>query len=236
MRAVESLVERAQAGDRAARDRLVLDQMGLVHDIARRYAGLGLPVDDLVQEGALGALAAIETFDAERGPFDRYVRFRVRSSIRDALTESSRIVRLPKRVVERRRAIDRYVAQRTAATGRAPSCDEIASALGLSTAAVAVARDAPTTTQLVEEGVAGELPSPAAVSRLEEQESSDRIQGALDALPERQHELVARHFGIGAPAEELAAIAASLHVSRQRARAIEQDALYRLRDAIGPAA
>jgi DNA-directed RNA polymerase sigma subunit (sigma70/sigma32) len=61
----------------------------------------------------------------------------------------------------------------------------------------------------------------------------ERIQEALVALPERQHELVARHFGIEAPAEELAAIAASLHVSRQRARAIEQDALYRLRDVLG---
>jgi RNA polymerase primary sigma factor len=233
MLAVETLVERAQAGDRAARDRLVLEQMGLVHDIARRYAGLGLPIDDLVQEGAIGALAAIETFDPARGPFDRYVRFRVRSSIRDALTESSRIVRLPKRVVERRRAIDRYIAQRIAATGHAPSCQEIASALGLSTEAVIVARDAPTTTQLVEDGVAGELPSPAAVTQLEQKESAERIQGALDALPERQHELLARHFGIDAPAEELAAIAESLHVSRQRARAIEQDALYRLRDVLG---
>lgn len=230
----ECLVERAQAGDRDAREQLVVEHMGCVRELARRYAGLGLPFDDLVQEGSIGVLAAVESFDPSRGEFDRYVRFRVRSAIRDALTESSRIVRLPKRVVERRRAIDRFVAQRVAATGHTPSSDEIAGALGLSVEAVDAAKAAPTTTQLIEEGVAGATPSSG--TGLERRESMDRVQLALDALSPRQHELVARHFGIGVPAEELASIAESLHVSRQRARAIEQDALYRLRDELGPAA
>jgi len=94
--------------DGRARERFVAEHLAMVRALAARYRGLGIPVDDLVQEGSIGLLDAIETYDAERGvAFDTFARFRIRCAIRDALTRTSRLVRLPKRVVERRRAIDR---------------------------------------------------------------------------------------------------------------------------------
>ena len=110
------LLRGARRGDRGARERLVISHLGLVRSVASRYRDLGLPFDDLVQEGSLGLLDAIDHYDPCRGPeFDSYARFRVRRAIRNALTDQARLIRLPKQVVERRRAIDRAEAKLTAA-------------------------------------------------------------------------------------------------------------------------
>src|SRR5262249_58666830 len=99
-------LQRAQRGDRRARERLVARHLDDVRSIARRYRNLGLPIDDLVQEGALGLLDSIDQYDATRGPeFEAYARFRVRRAIRNALTDKSRLIRLPKQIVERRRGL-----------------------------------------------------------------------------------------------------------------------------------
>lgn len=221
------LLRAAQTGDRAARDRLVADCVPWLHDLAHHYRGLGLGADDLVQEGALGLIDAIEHFDPDRGmPFERYARFRARNAMRDALTESSRLVRLPKHVVERRRAIDRYAARAAAATGHWPTAEQIAGALDLDVAEVVVARDAP-----VAVAVADVAADPLASTREEaDPVAVPDVAGALETLAPRQREIVERHFGIGAGPERLGDIADSLHVSRQRARTIELGALARLRD------
>ena len=127
-----SLVQRAQHGDRHARERLVVRHLDEVRSIARRYRNLGLPVDDLVQEGALGLLDSIDQFDASRGPaFDVYARFRIRRAIRNALTAKSRVIRLPKQIVERRRALDRADARLTDGNGTHPSTARLAEVTGL---------------------------------------------------------------------------------------------------------
>ena len=133
-----SLLRAAQRGDRTARDELVTSNLGLVRSVAARYRDLGLPFDDLVQEGAIGLLDAIDHYDPGRGAsFESYSRFRIRRAIRNALTDKARLIRLPKQVVERRRAIERAEARLTAAAaGRTPSPAEIASVTGLSVAAV----------------------------------------------------------------------------------------------------
>ena len=116
----------------------------MVRSVASRYRDLGLPFEDLVQEGSLGLLEAIEHYDPCHGTsFDGYARFRVRRAIRNALTEQARLIRLPKQVVERRRAIDRAEAElAAAAAGRAPTAAQIAAATGLSVEAVLDARSA----------------------------------------------------------------------------------------------
>ena len=132
-----SLLRAAQRGDRT-RDELVTLNLGLVRSTAARYRDLGLPYDDLVQEGAIGLLDAIDQFESGRGAsFESYSRFRIRRAIRNALTDKARLIRLPKQVVERRRAIERAEARLTAAAaGRTPSPAEIASVTGLSVASV----------------------------------------------------------------------------------------------------
>ena len=117
------LLRAAQRGDPTARDRLVRTHLTAVRQIASRYQGLGLPLEDLLQEGALGLLEAIDQYDPRRGAsFETYARFRIRRAVRNALTEKGRLIRLPKQIVERRRALDQAEAELSAAaSGRTPT-------------------------------------------------------------------------------------------------------------------
>jgi RNA polymerase primary sigma factor len=239
------LLRAAKRGDRIARGRIVARYLRTVRVIAARYRDLGLPVDDLVQEGSLGLLDAIDHYDPRRGTdFEAYARFRIRRAIRNALTEQSRIIRLPKQIVERRRAIERAEAGLTVAIGRVPTPAELAASTGLSPAAVIETRtiashlvslDQP----VLPDGSTLETVVADASARDPELETVDHEQAHLvdDAvahLPKRQREIVSRHFGLGRDEEQIADVAAELHVSQQRARAIERDALYALRERLDP--
>jgi RNA polymerase primary sigma factor len=175
---------------------------------------------------------------------ETYARFRIRRAIRNALTEQSRIIRLPKQVVERRRAIDRAEADLTGAKGHLPTPAELAAATGLSPSAVIATRNLPSnllsldqplladgsTLESVVADAAARDPELEAVDR----EEADLVDDAVIHLPDRQREIVTRHFGLGRDAEQIAEVAATLHVSQQRARAIERDALYSLRERLDP--
>jgi RNA polymerase primary sigma factor len=237
------LLRLARGGDARARERLVAAKLGLVRAVAARYRDLGVPLDDLVQEGSIGLLEAIDRYDAGRGmSFDRYVRFRVRRAVRNALTEQARLIRLPKQVVERRRAIERAAARLTAAAGRAPTADEIAGETGLSPVAVVEARLAGLTpVSLDARVVAGDstlgasVVDPAAVDpelQALEDERAERLDAAIARLPERQRLIVRRRWGVGAEAASTGAVARVLELSPRRTQAIGRDALDGLRAAL----
>jgi len=238
-----SLLHAARDGDPRARERIVAGQLALVRSVAAHYRDLGLPLEDLVQEGSMGLLEAIATFDPERGSdFDAYARFRVRRSIRNALTEQSRLIRLPKQVVERRRAIARAESAFTAATGHPPTVVELSDATGLSPAAVVQTQGiagAPVSldTPLLDDGTTleGALADTSAsdpAAETVDHEQVELVDDAVAHLPERQREVIARHYGFGGTPEDIAAVAAALRLSRQRVRTIERDALYRLRNSL----
>jgi RNA polymerase primary sigma factor len=240
------LLRAAKRGDQRARERIVARHLGAARAIAARYRDLGLPVEDLVQEGSLGLLDAIDHYDARRGAdFEKYARFRVRRAIRNALTAQSRVIRLPKQIVERRRAIERVEAGLIGATGRVPTPAELAVATGLSPEAVVETRTIASNLVSLDQpvfpdGSTLETVVADASARDPEVETVDHEQARLvdDAvahLPARQREIVSRHFGVGRDAEQIADVAAALHVSQQRARAIERDALYSLREQLDPA-
>ena len=135
----------ARTGDRAARDRIVGAYVPHVRRIASGYRDLGVPLDDLAQEGAIGLLRAIDDYDPRRSrDFDAYARLCIRRAIRAELTAGGRLIRLPPKIVERRRALDRAEATLAAATGRAPTPAQLARATALSAGAVREARSAPT--------------------------------------------------------------------------------------------
>jgi RNA polymerase sigma factor (sigma-70 family) len=241
------VIRAAARGDRDARDRLLVENLPLVRRIAARYRGVGLPYEDLVQEGSLGLLDAIAHYDASRGVcFDAYARFRVQRAIRNALTERARLVRLPKHIVERRRLIEREAARLLAAGDRAPTPAELAARTGLSVAAVLEARAAAIEPVSLDEPVAPDgsplesLVADPAASDPEraalDHDEVDRIDHAVGALPRRQRLIVERTFGFDTPAEPIAAVAAELHLSPQRTRTIVIDALHKLRDELEDAA
>ena len=241
------LLDAAQRGDPGAREQVVASHLGLVRSVASRYRDLGLPFDDLVQEGSLGLLEAIDRYDARHGtPFDSYARFRVRRAIRNALTDQARLIRLPKQVVQRRRAIDDAEARLAAeAAGSAPTPVQLAAATGLSVAAVLNARSADLAPVSLDEPVlpdgsslASVVADPTAADpelRALEHEQAELLKAALDELPNRQRYILNHRWGIGGEPVSIATLAAELDLSPRRTQTIGRDALYELEAALGPA-
>jgi RNA polymerase primary sigma factor len=236
----------AQRGDPRSREQLVALHLGLVRSVASRYRGLGLPFDDLVQEGSLGLLEAIDRYDARHGtPFDSYARFRVRRAIRNALTDQTRLIRLPKQIVQRRRAIDDAEARLVAETdGCPPTPAELAAATGMSVGAVLNARFAGLAPVSLDEPVlpdgsslASVVADPSAADpelKALEHEQSDLLEAALESLPKRQRYIVNHRWGIGGAPMSITDLAAELELSTRRTQTIGRDALYELRAALEP--
>jgi RNA polymerase primary sigma factor len=212
----------------------------LVRAIAARYRGAGLPYDDLVQEGSIGLLEAIDRYDPRYDvPFESYARFRIHRAIRNALTERARLVRLPKHVVERRRVIERESARLFASTGHTPTAAELAEQTGLPTDCIRAAVDAAIDAVSLDEPVTPngspleELVADPSASdpeaALVERDERERVDAAVEQLPPRQRHIVEEAFGFGRPPESIADIADEHHLSAQRTRAIMLDALYKLR-------
>jgi RNA polymerase sigma factor (sigma-70 family) len=239
----QKLLRAAKRGDRGARERLVALHLGLVKAIASRYRDLGLPLDDLIQEGSLGLLEAIDHHDSSLSAFETYARFRVRRAIRNALTEQARLVRLPKQIVERRRAVAQADDRLTEAmNGHRPTLGELAAETGLPTSAVADAgRAAVTTVSLDEpllpdgttrESMVADATAPDPLHQTLEHEQARLVRRAVGQLGKRKREVVSHHFGFGQPERPLSDVAAELHLSPRRTQALERDALDELRGSL----
>jgi RNA polymerase primary sigma factor len=234
------LLRAAKRGDNDARRRIVASKLRLVRALASRYCGMGVPLDDLVQEGMVGLVEAIERYDPRRGDFDTFARFRVRRAIRNALTDQARLVRLPKQVVERRRIVARVDQRLTRPpSGNRPPVTDVVTETGLPAAAVLEARQAPPLTLSLDEPVLADgttrenaiadATAPDPHVEAVEHERARLLRRALRRLGKRQRRVVSRHYGLDEPAASLTEIATELHLSPQRTRAIENEALYELR-------
>ncbi|MER3559421.1 MAG: hypothetical protein C4336_08275 [Armatimonadota bacterium] len=131
------LLERAKAGDEDALAHLVESNLRLVMSIARHYVRPGVPLEDLVQEGAIGLIKAIEHFDLSRGlRFSTYAVHWVRQCVGRAADAQTNLVRLPNHAIESLRKIERTRNELRAREGREPTEEEIASTLGMSVSKV----------------------------------------------------------------------------------------------------
>jgi RNA polymerase primary sigma factor len=174
----------------------VAAHLELVRAAASRYRGLGMPFDDLVQEGLLGLLDAVDRYDPSRGvAFETFARFRVRRAIRNALTEQARLVRLPKQIVERQRMLAALESRLAAANGRAPTASELAAGTGLPLAAVCAAQAAPTTSATPGELGWGSSPDDPERELVAAEEAS-LLREAVARLTPCQREIITRHFGL----------------------------------------
>lgn len=242
---VRRLLKAARGGDRGARDRLVSTHLPLVRIVASRYRDYGLPLEDLIQEGSIGLLDAVEHYDPDRGAaFEPYARFRIRRAIRNALTDQARLIRNPKQIVERRRALDRAEAALLAG-GKSHTATDLAAATGLSVSAVLEAQasshtplsldqpvspDGSTLAALVADPAVGD-PALEAIAH----EQAEVLALALAQLSEQQRRVVCARWGLGgqkpATGNELAA---ELGLSPRRTHAIGQEAIFELRKALEP--
>ena len=240
-----TLAKRSERGDPAARRLLIEANLKLVVALARRYQGLGLPLADLIQEGTIGLIRAVDRFDWRRGyRFSTYGGWWIRQALVGALADQGRTIRLPRYLGERRSRLARASERLAPALGREPTGAELSVASGLSArqlratqAAARVSRSLNASLDGEREAELGELlADPRAVDPFEAAVASsqrERLRQALRILPERSRRIVLLRFGLAGPPHTLAAIGCELGLTRERVRQLEGLALAELAGELG---
>ncbi len=239
------LAERIRMGDEKARSHLIRANLRLVVKIARDYSGYGVSLSDLVSEGNIGLMQAVDRFDPEKGgKFSTYGSWWIKQSVKRALANQSKTIRLPIHMVDKIARMRRIAAVLADALGREPTDEEIADELGLPRHKIAMLKqnsqrqsslDAP-----VGEGETksyGDTISDEATQDpfelLSDKNMKEEIGGLLELLNERERRIIDERFGLtGLKPMMLEDVGREFGVSRERIRQLQNAALEKMRNAL----
>lgn len=240
------LARRIRRGDAAAREHMIKANLRLVVKIARDYDGLGLPLLDLVNEGNMGLMKAVERFNPAKGAkLSTYAAWWIKQSIKRALANQSKTIRLPVHVVDKIAHIRRAEARLHEMLGRAPTNEEVSDEIGVPARRIAQYREASMQLASLDAPIGNEEDSNRVSDIVADQNAhtpyedlqgktdTHLVQTVLQSLDERERTILRHRFGLNGQDERtLEEVGEQFGVTRERIRQIQNEALIKLRKRI----
>ncbi|MDP4625963.1 MAG: RNA polymerase sigma factor RpoD/SigA [Akkermansiaceae bacterium] len=239
------LAERIKNGDGEARAHMIRANLRLVVKIAQDYSNYGLPVTDLISEGNIGLMKAVERFDPEKGgKLSTYAVWWIKQSIKRALANQSKTIRLPVHMVDKIAKMRRISSMLAEALGREPTDEELAEEVGLPRRKLAMLRQAsqrPTSLDApINDGEStefGDIISDESAENpldmLADKNMHGEIDGLLSVLDERERRIIDERFGLnGKKPLTLEEVGREFGVTRERIRQLQNSALTKMRRAL----
>jgi len=239
------LAKRKKRGDKAAHEQLITANLRLVVHIAKLYVNRGLSLLDLISEGNIGLMIAVERFDPIKGKLSTYAGFWIKQRIKRAIADQGRTIRIPVHVVDKLYSIRKSQFKLTQILEREPTNEEIAFDLGMNVNKVAAWRKASAfTTSLstplddagmsVLSDVIGDDRAVTPDKAYEKQVDIDTLHILLDELDSREKAILTLRFGLnGGHEQTLEQVGRKFNITRERIRQIQDKALKKLRNRLG---
>ena len=241
-----TLARRIRRGDKAARDHMIKANLRLVVKIAMDYKDFGLPLLDLISEGNIGLIKAVERFDPRKGgKLSTYAAWWIKQSIKRALANQSKTIRLPVHLVDKISKMRRTAMQLTETLGREPTDEELAAELQIPTSKVAhlksvSVRPASLDAPIGEDGdsstfgeIVGDENAVSPYEGLREKNLNSDLSAMVNSLDKREAEIIKLRFGLeGRDELTLEEVGKKFHVTRERIRQLEYLALTKMRKAM----
>ena len=241
-----TLARRIRRGDKAARDHMITANLRLVVKIAMDYKDFGLPLLDLISEGNIGLIKAVERFDPRKGgKLSTYAAWWIKQSIKRALANQSKTIRLPVHLVDKISRMRRTAMSISETLGREPSDEELAAELQIPTSKVAHLKSVSVRPASLDAPLGGENDSStfgevvgdenatSPYDGLREKNLSTDLLAMVDSLDKREAEIIRLRFGLdGEEQLTLEQVGKRFHVTRERIRQLEYLALNKMRKAM----